>query len=198
MLLRVYGATLLGRGVSFHPGCMRLRFGSALFCSVVDAAHEFFFNCFNYCGQLIAGTAKRDFSALSWGFNLSFPGICLKTWLGERQVSSGRMPTENNNRSRRKCIFFFKYIISRMFQMTWCSPGSSFLCGCDARAPSDCRTAPRRRVGVRRSASRALRVPSLPFLAEEKGERGEVLVAVHVHVDCRELKKLHWKVKLLS
>lgn len=38
------------------------------------------------------------------------------------------------------------------------------------------------------------------FFAEEKGEQGEVFVAVdvHMHMYCWELKKLHWNVKLLS
>lgn len=41
----------------FQPGYIGVRLGSALFYSVVNAASEFF-NCFNYRGHLIAGTAK--------------------------------------------------------------------------------------------------------------------------------------------
>lgn len=43
--------------MSFQPGYIGVRLGSALFYSMVNAACEFL-NCFNYRGHLIAGTAK--------------------------------------------------------------------------------------------------------------------------------------------
>lgn len=48
------------RRCHFNQSANSVRLVSALFYSVANAPCEFF-NCFNYCGQLIVGTAKWDF-----------------------------------------------------------------------------------------------------------------------------------------
>lgn len=42
--------------MSFHPGCTQIKISIVVLYS--KGSTVCFFNCFKYCGQLVAGTAK--------------------------------------------------------------------------------------------------------------------------------------------